>query len=42
MGWAGLKMMTEPVNEQRNFYDLGYRFMPRYWGQGYGYEAARA
>ena len=41
-GWAGLKMVTEPVNGQRDFYDIGYRFMPRYWGQGYGYEAALA
>lgn len=42
MGWAGLKLVAGPVNEQRNFYDLGYRFLPRYWGQGYGYEAAQA
>lgn len=42
MGWAGLKLVTEPVNGQRDFYDIGYRFIPRYWGQGYGYEAARA
>ncbi len=41
MGWAGLKLVTGPVNGQRDFYDLGYRFLPRYWGQGYGYEAAR-
>lgn len=42
MGWAGLKLVAGPVNGQRDFYDLGYRFIPRYWGQGYGYEAARA
>jgi RimJ/RimL family protein N-acetyltransferase len=42
MGWAGLKLVTEPVNGQRDFYDIGYRFLPRYWGQGYGYEAAQA
>lgn len=42
MGWAGLKLVTEPVNGHRDFYDLGYRFMPRYWGQGYGHEAALA
>lgn len=42
MGWAGLKLVAGPVNGQRNFYDLGYRFIPRYWGQGYGYEAALA
>ncbi|WP_046245650.1 GNAT family N-acetyltransferase [Hymenobacter terrenus] len=42
MGWAGLKLVSGPVNGQHNFYDLGYRFSPRYWGQGYGNEAARA
>jgi ribosomal-protein-alanine N-acetyltransferase len=42
MGWAGLKLVAGPVNGQRDFYDLGYRFIPRYWGQGYGYEAAQA
>ncbi|MGI4866447.1 MAG: GNAT family N-acetyltransferase [Janthinobacterium lividum] len=42
MGWAGLKLVAGPVNEQRDFYDIGYRFIPRYWGHGYGYEAAQA
>ena len=42
MGWAGLKLVAGPINGQHDFYDLGYRFRPRFWGQGYGYEAARA
>ena len=42
MGWAGLKLVAGPINDETNFYDLGYRFMPRYWSQGYGFEAARA
>ncbi|RZK62037.1 MAG: N-acetyltransferase [Hymenobacter sp.] len=42
MGWAGLKLVAGPINGQHDFYDIGYRFLPRYWGQGYGYEAARA
>ena len=42
MGWAGLKQVPGPINGQRDFYDLGYRFRPAYWGQGYGYEAAHA
>lgn len=42
MGWAGLKLVAGPVNGQRNFYDLGYRLLPRYWGQGQGFEAAQA
>jgi len=36
MGWAGLKLVAGPVNGQHDFYELGYRFIPRYWGQGYG------
>jgi ribosomal-protein-alanine N-acetyltransferase len=42
MGWAGLKLVAGPVNGQHDFYDLGYRFRPQHWGQGYGYEAAQA
>jgi len=42
MGWAGLKQVAGPINGERDFYDLGYRLRPGYWGQGYGYEAARA
>jgi ribosomal-protein-alanine N-acetyltransferase len=41
IGWAGLKIEPE-VNGYKNFYDLGYRFMPRYWGKGYATEAAKA
>ena len=42
MGWAGLKKVAGPLNGQSDFYELGYRYMLRYWGQGYGYEAAQA
>ena len=42
MGWAGLKLVAGPLNGHHDFYDLGYRFRPQYWGQGYGYEAAQA
>ncbi|HEX8658342.1 MAG TPA: GNAT family N-acetyltransferase [Hymenobacter sp.] len=42
MGWAGLKLVPGPVNGHYNFYDLGYRFRPQFWRQGYGYEAAQA
>ncbi|MDO7849424.1 GNAT family N-acetyltransferase [Hymenobacter sp. M29] len=42
MGWAGLKLVAGPVNGQHDFYDLGYRFRPPFWGQGYGFEAAQA
>lgn len=37
IGWAGLKYINE-----KNVIDLGYRFMKRYWGNGYATEAALA
>lgn len=40
IGWSGIKYVVEPENNFVNFYDLGYRFIERYWGKGYGYEAA--
>ncbi len=42
IGWAGIKYVTEKEDNKTNFYDLGYRLMPEYWGQGYGHEAAKA
>jgi ribosomal-protein-alanine N-acetyltransferase len=42
IGWAGIKFITEPINERLNFYDIGYRFIEDYWGKGYGQEAAKA
>src|ERR1044072_4366726 len=40
LGWAGLKLITEPINNHNNFLDLGYRFIKKHWGQGYASEAA--
>ncbi|HEY0057268.1 MAG TPA: GNAT family N-acetyltransferase [Pedobacter sp.] len=42
IGWAGLKLIKEPVNNHCNYYDLGYRFIKPYWGQGFATEAATA
>jgi len=42
IGWSGLKLVTEPINNHVNFYDLGYRFIRRYWGKGIATEAACA
>ena len=42
IGWCGLKLFTETVNNHSNFYDLGYRLIPKYWGKGYATEAAKA
>jgi RimJ/RimL family protein N-acetyltransferase len=42
IGWTGLKLVKEVMNKQTNYYDLGYRLIKRYWGQGYATETARA
>lgn len=45
IGWSGLKFNTgdkEVLNGHRDFIDIGYRFIPRYWRKGYGYESAVA
>lgn len=41
IGWAGLKYIKE-LNDRQDNYDLGYRFLKRHWGKGYGTESARA
>ncbi len=42
MGWAGLKWITEAINGHLHYYDLGYRFLPKYWGYGFATEAGKA
>jgi [ribosomal protein S5]-alanine N-acetyltransferase len=42
LGWAGLKLITEPINNHNNFLDLGYRFIKKYWRKGFASEAAAA
>jgi len=42
IGWTGFKFINETVNGHINYYDLGYRMIPKYWGKGYATEAAKA
>jgi ribosomal-protein-alanine N-acetyltransferase len=42
IGWSGLKYIREYENNQINYYDVGYRLMPKYWGKGYATESAKA
>ncbi len=42
IGWAGLKLIKEVINNQLNYYDLGYRLLRKHWGKGYATAAAEA
>ena len=42
IGWTGLQYVTKDVNHHKNFYDLGYRLMKKFWRQGYATESAFA
>ena len=42
LGWAGLRLVEELTNNRRHYYDLGYRFKQKHWGQGYATEASKA
>lgn len=45
IGWSGLKFNTgekESFGNKKDFYDIGYRLIERFWGKGYAYESALA
>lgn len=42
IGWTGLELVTKLINNHKNFYDLGYRLIRKYWGQGIATETAIA
>ena len=42
IGWEGLKFVTDLTNNHKNYYDLGYRLIKKYWGQGIATETALA
>lgn len=42
IGWSGLKLIKEYENNHIDFYDVGYRLHPNYWGKGYATESAKA
>ena len=41
IGWAGIKI-EHNVNGHESFVDLGYRFLPEHWDNGYATEASSA
>lgn len=42
VGWTGLKFVREKINNHSDFYDLGYRLIPKFWGRGIATETAKA
>ncbi|MFM2224010.1 MAG: hypothetical protein RJA07_212 [Bacteroidota bacterium] len=42
IGWSGLKFRNDEENNHINFYDVGYRLHPNYWGNGYATESCKA
>ncbi len=42
MGWSGLRLNTEyNMNNHTRYYDVGYRIIERFWGEGYATESGR-
>lgn len=43
IGWSGIRLNTEyNMNGFTNYYDVGYRFIKKYWGKGYATESGKA
>jgi ribosomal-protein-alanine N-acetyltransferase len=42
IGWSGIKLIKDKINNHQNFYEIGYRFIQKHWGKGYATEAGLA
>ncbi len=42
IGWCGLKLVKDTINNQSHYYDLGYRLIRKHWGKGIATETAKA
>ena len=43
IGWSGLRLNSDlNYNNTTNYYDVGYRFIPKYWSKGYATESSIA
>ncbi len=42
IGWSGLRLNNEHnMNGFNEYYDVGYRLRPKYWGKGYATESGK-
>jgi ribosomal-protein-alanine N-acetyltransferase len=42
IGWSGLKLNKDLINNHQNFYEIGYRFIQKHWGKGFGTQSSIA
>ena len=42
IGWSGIKLIKEPINNRTNFYEIGYRLKEKHWGKGIATETTVA
>jgi ribosomal-protein-alanine N-acetyltransferase len=42
IGWTGIKYIKEEINGHSGYYDLGYRLIKEFWGQGFATEGSIA
>ncbi|TCN51577.1 N-acetyltransferase [Flavobacterium circumlabens] len=42
LGWSGIKFITTEINNHKDFYEIGYRFIEKHWRKGYATEAGKA
>lgn len=42
IGWSGIKLIKEPINNHTNFYEIGYRLIEKHWEKGIATETTIA
>ena len=41
LGWSGIKFIINEINNHKDFYEIGYRFIEKHWGKGCATEAGK-
>lgn len=42
LGWSGIKLEGPKKHHPYQYYDIGYRFLKKYWGKGFATESSKA